>query len=236
MIVQPLLGFAAGGLSLLAPCVLPLLPMILASSLRSSRFGPVMMALGLAVSFAVFGVLTTVFARLFDADHVRNVGAGIMVVAGIFFVVPQLKDRLSEFLSRASSAGDALQRGLRGSATWKEFLGGALLGMIWSPCTGPTLGLAIGLASQSKEIVPAVAVFVAFGLGAGTGLLLLGVAVSRLQTLRGLLLNHGATVQAGMGIFAIMFGLAVLTGVEATVQEWLLSILPTWLIEWTVRI
>ncbi len=97
------LGFAAGALSLLAPCVLPIIPIVVASSSKTSKWGPLANALGLALSFTVFGILTSLFSNLFDFDLVQRIGAVILFMIGMCFIFPSLKKRLVKLMQCLST-------------------------------------------------------------------------------------------------------------------------------------
>lgn len=236
MLSQYILGFMAGGLSLLAPCVLPILPLIVASSLKTSKWGPLLSALGLTLSFTIFGILTTTFASIFDPDIIRNIGAVILILVGLFFVIPSLKNISAGAFQKLSELGNRLQGKVSQGNPLAEFLGGSLLGLIWSPCTGPTLAIAIGLASQAKSVAHASLVFFFFGLGAGLGLVSLGLLIRKFTFLRKNLLRFGGVVNMLVGGLSIAIGVLILTGLEAEAQEYLLKVIPEWLTKLTVTI
>lgn len=235
MFSQYMLGFSAGGLSLLAPCVLPILPLIISSSLRSSKWGPLLTALGLTVSFTVFGILTNVFTSIFDPDLIRTLGAIILILVGLMFLVPNLKNFSSASFQKISDVGFRLQNKIPQKHPLAEFFGGALLGMIWSPCTGPTLGLAIGLASKAQDLTHATLIFLFFGLGAGLGLLAVGFLIQRFTFLRSKLLSFGKYLNIGAGLFSVFLGVLILTGLDANLEEFVLDLMPSWLIQFTVQ-
>ena len=89
-------AYGAGLLTLINPCVLPILPIILASSLQTSRHGPLMVALGMSISFVSLGLLVSVVGRTpgIGEDAISQAGAVIMVLFGIVLVVPQFSARL----------------------------------------------------------------------------------------------------------------------------------------------
>ncbi len=235
MFSQYLLGFSAGGLSLLAPCVLPILPLIISSSLRTSKYGPILTALGLTFSFTLFGILTNVFTSVFDPDLIRSIGAIVLILVGLIFLIPNLKDLSSTTFQKISDVGFRLQNKIPPKHPLADFFGGALLGMIWSPCTGPTLGLAIGLASKAQDLTHATLIFLFFGLGAGLGLLALGFLIQKFTFLRTKLLSFGKFLNMGAGIFSVFLGVLILTGFDAELEEFLLNLMPQWLIQFTVQ-
>lgn len=148
------LAFAAGVLSILSPCVLPILPIVLGAAASEHRWGPAALATGLAVSFVAIGlfVATVGYSIGLDSELFRNVAAALMIAVGVILLVPRFQERLA--LAGAPLAtwsdrhfGAARQAGLGG-----QILVGLLLGAVWSPCVGPTLGAASLLAAQGRDL------------------------------------------------------------------------------------
>ena len=127
----------------------------------------------------------------------------------------------------AGSAERLLQHrflgGLKG-----QFAVGALLGAIWSPCTGPTLGAAIGLAAQSGGQIQAATTMTFFGLGAAAPMLALAYGAQSLLTRhRSSLMGAGAKAKTGMGLVLVLVGVAVLAGVDKMFETWLVQTMPS---------
>ncbi|MFZ5733875.1 MAG: cytochrome c biogenesis CcdA family protein, partial [Pseudomonadota bacterium] len=91
------LAFAAGVLSILSPCVLPLVPLVLGAASAADRYGPAMLAAGLAVSFTLFGlfIATIGFSLGIDAGVVRVASAVVMIVLGAVLLVPRFQAQLA---------------------------------------------------------------------------------------------------------------------------------------------
>ncbi len=118
-----------------------------------------------------------------------------------------------------------------------QFLGGILLGAVWSPCIGPTLGAAIGLASQGEGIVQAGAIMTAFSLGVAT--LILGLAYgARSAIRRNTKLMHTIARRSRpiLGVVFIAVGLAIFFNLQHVVEAWAVQNLPAWLIDLSVSI
>lgn len=166
------LSYAAGALSTLSPCVLPLLPILLASAVQQHVLAPLALALGLAGSFAGMGLFAASLGLSLgiDASTLRFAAAFLMLALGIVLLVPALQEALTQRMAPVTGwAGGFLQR-LPSSGAGAQFLLGVVLGVVWSPCAGPTLGAAIGLAAQRETMVQAAPVMIIFGLGAaGSG-------------------------------------------------------------------
>lgn len=222
------LGFGAGALSILSPCVLPLLPIVVASALHRHRHGPLALAAGLVVSSAAVGLA---FASLgvasgIDRDVVRATAAAAMAVVGVVLLVPKIQDAVAVFLAPvARAAGDATRRvpgGIGG-----QLVLGALLGVVWTPCTGPTLAAAVAVATRSESLVHAAAVMLVFGIGAATPLLALAYGSRRALAAPGARLARmagaGKTVIGG-GL--LLVGVLALTGADKRVEAWMVDRMP----------
>src|ERR1700679_1665919 len=136
------LGLLAGALSTLSPCVLPLIPVLVAAAVSAHRWGPLALGVGLAGSFTVVGLLiATVGASLgLDPDTFRIIGAIVLVIFGLVLLVPWLQQIFAQATSRVSASGGTLLARIRGDGIVSQFLVGSVLGVVWSPCVGPTLG------------------------------------------------------------------------------------------------
>lgn len=230
MLITYSLGFAAGFLSLLAPCVLPLIPIVFGSSIRSSKWGPFANALGLAISFTLFGLLTSIFSHLFDVEIIQKIGAYFLLIIGFLFITPVLKIKLTQYLALLSRTGMGAQNRIKQNGVISEFLMGCTLGMIWGPCSGPTLGFAFGLASQGENILESTVTFFSFGIGAGLGLIALGKVLRQFRQLTGIILKRERYLNFSMGGLSIALSLIIIFDQLPAIEEWILSISPNWLI------
>jgi cytochrome c biogenesis protein CcdA len=153
-VLNPLLAFAAGALTILSPCVLPLVPVVLASAVQRHRLGAVALAGGLITSFTLVGFVVAAFgSRLgVDSDQLRTTGAVILGAAGAFLLLPKIQDRVANVASPLMAWAGERQRAFDHSGFWGKAAIGGLLGPVWSPCVGPTLDAAIALAAQGQEL------------------------------------------------------------------------------------
>lgn len=145
-----LLGYGAGLLTLINPCVLPVLPIVLASAIQKNKHGPLALAAGMSLTFVILGVgVATLGASVgLDADRVSQIGAVMMLGFGAVLLIPQLNAKFALATAGVASDADTRVGRLDQTSLRGQFLGGALLGAVWSPCVGPTLGGAISLADQ----------------------------------------------------------------------------------------
>lgn len=228
------LGFLAGILSVLSPCVLPLLPLVFGAAVAEHRLGVPALALGLAVSFVTIGlfIATIGFAIGFDGDALRTVSAVLLLIFGLVLLSEHLQTRVAVAVSPLGNQVGSWSPG----GVYGQFAIGVLLGAIWSPCVGPTLGAASLLAAQSSALPGVAAVMVAFGFGAALPLVLIG-ALSR-QTLlrwRTRLLRTGKIGKQLLGVALLATGALVLSGADRTVETALVALSPNWLTDLTTR-
>lgn len=223
------LAFVAGVLGIMSPCVWPLVPVIMSSAATTGRSGPLFLALGLSLSFAVAGtVLTLALLNAgLDPDAFRYVAAVVLLLVAALLLLRQLGDwatlRLSALVSRLN-----LPAGHAGSATG-QFGVGALLGLVWLPCVGPTLGAAIALASLGQDMGKAFVVMFTFGAGTAAALTAAAWLSTRLLARARPGLLAGATRgRQVLGWLLLVLGLMVLTGFDKLLEKWALGILPDW--------
>ncbi len=233
------LGYLAGLLTLINPCVLPVLPIVLASAAQGHRLGPLALACGMAGSFAVLGLVVTAFGAAvgLDADRMAQIGAGLMVAFGLILLMQRLNAGFAAVTVGFAARADARIDGTAGAGLAGQAAAGALLGAVWSPCIGPTLGGAIGLASQGQGLVFAGAVMLAFGLGVATVMLALAYgARATLLGRRAALLRLAQVARPLMGAVLLAVGLALLFKLQHRVEAWALEVLPVWLIDLSVSL
>lgn len=232
------LAFLAGSLSILSPCVLPLVPIVLGTAASAHRLGPLALATGLAISFTALGlfVATIGFAIGLDADWFRKLGGFVLVAFGAVLLVPNFQARLAAAGGPASQWIDERFGGFATDGLGGQFALGLLLGAVWAPCVGPTLGAASLLASQGKDLAAVAMTMAAFGLGAALPLLLLGLASREaMQRWRGRLLETGGRGKTILGLLLLAVGVLVVTGLDKAVEAALVQASPDWLTELTTR-
>jgi len=167
----------AGLATFLSPCVLPVLPVVAAASTTGGRRRPLGIAAGLAVAFVVFTLLASRVLAAFGLpqDLLRNIAIGLLAVAGVALLVPELGEALGRaFQPLAARAGGRLAQG---DGFWSGVALGAGLALVWTPCAGPILAAVTALSAERRISPELVAITVAYAAGATLplfGLALLG--------------------------------------------------------------
>ena len=232
------LGYLAGLLSTLSPCVLPLVPILVATAAAAHVLGPYALALGLMLSFSLVGIfLATLGASLgLDQDTFRTAAAVILIAFGIVLLSPKLQERFATATSGLSAAGDSLLAQLNLEGLGGQFVVGLVLGIIWSPCVGPTLGAATTLASQGSNLAQIALLMMVFALGAGTPLVVLGsISRAAVMRVRGRMMQAGKLGKSILGGLLLVLGVAILSGLDKSFEAWVLRISPDWLTALTTR-
>ncbi len=233
------LAFLAGILSVLSPCVLPLLPLVLGAAASEHRLGPAALAGGLALSFVVIGlfVATAGFALGLDAGVFRTMAAILLILVGLVLMAPAAQTRLAAAAGPVSDWTERRFGGLSTTGLAGQFGVGLLLGAVWSPCVGPTLGAASLLASQGRDLGIVALTMLLFGLGAALPLLLLG-ALSRevLMRWRDRMMGLGKGLKVALGLILVATGLLIVTGLDKSAETALVDASPDWLTALTTRL
>lgn len=226
----PQLGLSlfAGSLTTLSPCVFPLLPLVLGGALQGSRLAPLAMGLGMTASFAGMGMLLGALgpALGIDGDTVRTGGAALLIAFALVMLVPALGQRFTRWMLPIASTANAASARLDGGSLSGALLLGGVLGLVWSPCSGPLLGSALTLVASEGGVARGGVVLGIFGLGAAVPLLAVAYASrSGFMRARDWVLARIERVRLGFALLLGAMGIAILSGgdkwLESQVLEWL---------------
>ncbi|KQO86256.1 cytochrome c biogenesis CcdA family protein [Methylorubrum extorquens] len=232
------LAFLAGLLSVLSPCVLPLLPLVLGAAVAEHRFGPLALAAGLALSFVAIGlfIATIGFALGLDSDRFRAIGAVLLVLLGIILIVPAAQNRFAVAAGPLSNWAEQRFGGIATAGLAGQFAVGLLLGAVWSPCVGPTLGAASLLAAQGRDLGTVAVTMLVFGLGTALPLVALGM-LSRevLIRWRARMMGVGKGLKLTLGVILVATGALILSGYDRALETTLVDASPDWLTALTTR-
>jgi cytochrome c-type biogenesis protein len=233
------ISFAAGILSTLSPCVLPLLPIIIGSSASEYKAGPFAVAGGMAFSFAILGtILASVGAGIgLNQGSFRVVAAILMVLIGLVLISKTLQEQFALAISSFGGAGANLLASVTIEGLKGQFFIGLLLGLVWSPCVGPTLGAAITIASQGESLDKVVLMMTLFGLGAGLPVTILSL-LSRELMLKVKVKLQGASGigKTVLGVVLVFVGALALSGLDKGIEEFFTNHLPQQLINLTTAL
>jgi cytochrome c-type biogenesis protein len=211
------LAFAAGLVSFVSPCCLPLVPGYLATvsgvapGAGGRRLDPRVLGRSLlfvATFSAIFILLglsaTALGAFLFDNQPTLNTVGGVAIIAmgvlfvGSVFIVRLNRDfRPTALVERAGGGGPVVA--------------GAAFAIAWTPCVGPTLGAILGLAATQTGTAQGAVLLAVYSAGLALPFLLSAIAFDRATGAFGFFRRHHATIQVGAGLVLIAMGVLVLT-------------------------
>ncbi|MEL7154515.1 MAG: cytochrome c biogenesis protein CcdA, partial [Pseudomonadota bacterium] len=166
-----------------------------------------------------------------------EIGAFLMIGFGLVLVVPMFARRFETATAGFAAGADAHLNEMDDNGLRGQFLGGLLLGAVWSPCIGPTLGGAIALASQGESLLWATLIMIFFALGVSTLILGLGLGAreairTRANALRGL----AERSKPILGVTFIAVGLMLAFKVHHIIEAWALEVMPIWLQDLSVAL
>ena len=231
-------GLAAGVLSTLSPCVLPIVPILLGSAANAHPRAPLALAAGLALSYAIVGsTLAWAGANLgVDPTAFRMVGAAILGALGLVLLSSSLQRKFASATAGIGEAGNQVLSHLHLDGVWGQFAIGLALGVVWSPCVGPTLGAAVVLASQGANLPQVASLMGVFGIGAALPIVALAYASrSAMSKMRNTMLRAGQTGKMLLGVALVAVAAVILLGLDKPAEAWLVERSPTWLTELTTR-
>lgn len=233
-----LLGLLAGALTTLSPCILPILPIVLVGAMGQHRYAPLALVAGLVLAFTSLGLMISgaAWALNLPDGTVRTAAAVLLILFGLTLLSTLLKQRFATFTEPLSGALNSISSRFSPQGLEGQFLLGALLGAVWTPCSGPTLGAAITLAASSETLPKSALIMAMFSLGASIPLL--AVAYGSRETLksrRESLQAFGRIANPVLGAVLISSGTLILLGYDRAIEAALVETMPDWLLELTTR-
>ncbi len=222
-----LVAFLAGILTVLAPCILPLLPIILGGSIQGGsrrRWAPYIIVTSLAVSVITFTLLlkiSTIFIDIPDSFW-KILSGGMLIVMGYFMIFPDVWKWVSSFLPKGGGhANRALARGSQKNSFSGDVLVGAALGPVFSSCS-PTYLVIIGIVLP-KSFFAGFVYLMAYAFGLALILLLVALLGRRVLGRFSILANPQGSFKRFIGVLFVIVGIAVFTGTDKKFESSLLQ-------------
>lgn len=228
--LQLLFALLAGMLTVGAPCVLPLLPILLGASVgQKSRVRPFFIALGFIIMFAITGLTLSYIVQSFSIapDTLRNIAVFALALFGALMIWPKPFEILTLKMSGAvNKAGQIGQKA--GTGNFGGFILGLVLGLIWTPCAGPVLGSILTLISTQTDTARAAILLIAFAIGAGIPMILIAYGGQYITTKVRWLSQYTTRVQQIFGMLILLLAIAMYYQYDLVLQAKLLEIFPAW--------
>lgn len=229
MIVLILFAFIGGIITILSPCILPVLPIVLSGSLTGGRKRPLGIVTGFILSFTFFTLFLSAIVKAtgISADSLRYIAVFTLIIFGISLFLPkfqvlmeQVFSKLSSFISSKTSKNNQSNDFLSGIPI------GASLGLIWTPCVGPIIASVITLAATSQVTSSALLITLAYSLGTALPMLAITYGGRQLLQKNTWLLNNTSKIQRGFGVLMVLTAIGIFFNIDRTVQTYILTAFP----------
>lgn len=240
MILLIAFAFLAGVITVLSPCILPILPIILTSTIGGQNTGksrPMGVVIGFILSFTFFTLFLSTIVRLsgISADTLRLVSVVVIAGFGASLLIPQFQVFVERLFSKLAGfmPNSQNKNGLPAgrSATARQGFGGGLLigfsvGLLWTPCVGPILASVISLAITGTVTLDAFLITLAYSFGTAIPMFLIILGgQNALRRVPWLLANTGR-IQKAFGILMIITAIGIYFNVDRRFQTYILNTFP----------
>jgi cytochrome c biogenesis protein CcdA/thiol-disulfide isomerase/thioredoxin len=224
-----LFAFLSGIITIFAPCIWPILPIVLASGVSGEKKKPLGLVTGLAVSFIFFTLSLATIVRIipFDPEILRYFAVFIIGFLGLMLLLPWFGDKIEVLVSRFSGLGGRFTTG-RGDGFGAGFITGAALGLIWTPCAGPILAAVATLAATQAVGLQSFLLIVVYVVGVCVPLYILTLLGGRVLTKTRALSGYTGIIQRVFGAIMILSAIMIFTGYDKKLQIMIIEKFPSY--------
>ena len=229
MAVLMLFSFLAGFVTILAPCIWPLLPIVLSASSGSGKQRPLGITFGVMTSFTVFTLSISYLEKFFhlDANIFRLLAVIIIGLLGISMMIPVLGTMFENFVNQILSP---FQNKLKkqGTGFGAGYTTGFSIGLVWAPCAGPILATIATLAATQAVDARVVLITLAYVVGLGIPLFIFSLMGSRIFGKMRQVTKYTGIVQQVFGFIMIVAALLIYTNYDKVIQVKILELFPSY--------
>ncbi len=227
MIILILFAFLGGLITILSPCILPILPVVLSGSITGGKRRPMGVVTGFVASFTFFTLFLSAIVRAtgLSADVLRLVAVLVISFFGVSLLIPAFQIAVEKFFSKMTSF---VPKQSQTDGYLSGVMVGISLGLIWTPCVGPILASIITLAATSTVGLNAVIITLAYAIGTAIPLLAITMGGRTLLTNHPWLLANTARIQKAFGILMLLTALAIYNSWDRGFQTFILDKFPAY--------
>ncbi len=220
-------AFIAGIVTVLSPCILPLLPIILSSSDASGKQKPVGVVIGFVASFTFFTLFLSAIVRLsgIPSESLRIFSILVLSAFGASLLVPQIQTKMEIVFGRLANL---MPSGTDRSGFWGGLVIGFSLGLLWTPCVGPILASVISLAITGAVTVQAFLLTLAYAAGTVIPMFAIMLAGSKALQKVPWLVRNTSRIQKVFGMLMILTALGIYFNVDRRFQTYILETFPNY--------
>ena len=228
-LIEAPFALLAGVLTIASPCVLPILPIVLGTSIKhESKLRPLFIVAGFVLSFAALGMLLASVSQSVAIAHetVRVIGITMLLLAGLAMLWRRpyewLVSHLNGPLERIGASG-----GNAGSGNWGGFVLGMSLGAIWTPCAGPVLASILVLVTQAQNLGWSASLLILYAIGAGIPMLAIAYGGQFMSTRVRAVAKYAGRLQKIFGVLIVLTAIAIYFQYDVVVYAWISDLYPT---------
>ena len=217
-------------LTIAAPCILPLLPILLGTSIgQTNKFRPVFIILGFISVFSVVALLLAFLASHLgiSPDVFRKIAVVVLAVFGVLLIWPKpfemLVARYGGFFMRASTVAHSDR-----PSNFSGFILGMTLGLVWTPCAGPVLGSILTLIASQRELGSAVILLIAYAIGASLPMLVIAYGGQYISNKVGIISRYSQVLQQFFGVLIVVLAVAIYFNYDIKIYSVILQHYPSY--------
>lgn len=229
MIILVFFAFLSGIVTIAAPCIWPLLPIVLASSATGGHKKPLGITVGICLSFGLLTLFLSFAVKLLgiNANVLRFIAVIVISVLGVALIVPSFSSILEGLVSRISgkflTPQSQQQTGFRSG-----LLSGIALGIVWTPCAGPILATIVALSATSQVSFALIFVALFYVIGVGIPLFIFASVGNKIFAQSKKLSPYTARIQQLFGVVMIATALLIATNQDVALEAKLLNVVPSY--------
>src|SRR3989344_1860140 len=228
MIFLIFFAFLAGVVTILSPCILPILPIVLSDSIGTGKRKPLGIVTGFILSFTFFTLSLSTLVKLtgVSADLLRNISVAIILIFGFSLLLPKFQVLMESLFSKLANLTH--QNTNPNAGFWSGILIGLSLGLVWTPCVGPIIASVITLAATSSVNTETIIITLSYSIGTAIPMLIIMLSGRALFTKIPWLLGSSSKIQKVFGVLMILTALGIFFNLDRKFQTVILDTFPNY--------